>query len=298
MFKLPVIDYNDLKKGLCNDKLHKASTHYGAFFLEGHGITEESFDLMLKSAEDFFNKPKKLKTKYSASKNNYYLGYRPIGFEVAKGTNNVEVCEQYKLGFMKPGNQGNRLRVSDILDSFDYVNVFENYWEISQVLGNELLSVIANNLELGDKYFEKYLKQPMHQIGINKYPLIKPDNTLSTTSKVNMSSHTDMSLFTMQFENTNGLEILVNGKYQLIEPPKKSSLIIMIGEYIDQWSEGKYKAVQHRVHLNDNRDRVSINYKHRPDFFTVIPSSLNNDTSYVTGSAHEEKLNEICRINA
>lgn len=287
MIKLPTLNYSTLTSSELDDACKK----YGAFFLENHNIEEKEVCLMLESSEHFFNKSKKIKSKYFANLENSYIGYRPIGFEVAKGTNNIEKCEQYKFGFINNEDIVDRVRVNELLDTFLYQNSFKDFWGKSQMISNKLLNIMANNLTLGDNYFNQYLTKPMHQVGLNKYPKLKSSEKLY----VNMSSHTDMSLFTLLIENNHGLELFFEGEYHLITPPKKNSIIVILGEYMEKWSGGEYKAVIHRV--STTSERISINYKHRPNHSAIVPASLNKGISYETGISHEQKLNEICTLS-
>ncbi|GJS94640.1 ribonuclease H-like domain-containing protein [Tanacetum coccineum] len=84
--------------------------------------------------------------------------------------------------------------------------------------------------------------------------------------------HTDSDFLTiLHQDHIGGLQLLKNGKWIAVNP-KQETLIVIIGDLFQAWSNGTYKSVEHRVVANKHFERFSTAYFLCPSYDTIIES--------------------------
>lgn len=73
-------------------------------------------------------------------------------------------------------------------------------------------------------------------------------------------------------DDCGGLQVETRKGVWIDAPPIKGSFIINIGDMLDIWTGGEYKATPHRVKNISGRDRLSIPFFFDPHFDSVIES--------------------------
>lgn len=306
---LPTVNMSDVfycsRKGLsvaakCHE-LHQACRKQGFFLIKEDLNVKEVFS----EAALFFNLSEEKKSKYTATHSNQYLGYRRIGTETSVLTGRPEQCAQFKVGYFHDKKNHTTFLVQDYLRSYE--TIFKqhtlSYFNAMEEMASHILRAIANNFHLGQEYFQTYCHQPMHQMGLNYYPA--DNNHDLNCQEYAMSAHKDLCLITMIAQSKPGLMVEDReGNWGLI-PYVPNTVLVMMGDYIQRWTHDYYLAPMHRVLQSSEDARISIIYKHRPDYETVIPviKGINpekiNDTNvgYHTGKAYENKINRIMNDN-
>ncbi len=80
-------------------------------------------------------------------------------------------------------------------------------------------------------------------------------------------------------DNIGGLQVFKDNYWLPIEPIS-DALVINIGDMIQVWSNGKYKAAMHRVVAMEKVDRYSIPFFFNPSYETIVsPFTINNEKS-------------------
>lgn len=290
------------------NKIDEACRKYGAFFLSGFNtLARLNLDGIFSEASQFFNQDIAIKNKYVASANNRHLGYRGIGSEFSElAHRQYEPCEQYKVGYLNDfKNNTSKLGVESIKV---HGSIFKNHLESGfysfERIGAYILSVMAKNLNLGEDYFTKYCNNPNHQLGLNCYP-VQNLRLNDDTKQYGMSAHKDLCLVTIIAQDKPGLMLQdVCGEWKVI-PFIPNTLLIMLGEFIENWTDEYYQAPLHQVLKSTTERRLSIIYKMRPNYNAEIPvlkdinphskSTSRNNTH--TGKAYDEKLKNIMYID-
>jgi isopenicillin N synthase-like dioxygenase len=91
----------------------------------------------------------------------------------------------------------------------------------------------------------------------------------SSVRPFGVGEHTDSGALTLLLQDEcPGLEILRNGRWQLVEP-RADALVVNIGDMIQVWSNDGYRAALHRVITNGTSDRYSIPFFLNPSYDTV-----------------------------
>ncbi len=286
------------------EKLKDACMKHGVFYLNGFEVAAP-INLIgaLSEATEFFSASPIQKNIYLASEANHYLGYRGMGSEFSELSHRqYEPCEQYKIGYINDfENKVSRLGVEAIESHLNiFKNHVKNYFNSLEIIGIQTLSALALSLHLCEDYFIKYLNQPNHQLGLNYYPI---DNNANVD--YGMSAHKDLCLLAFITQNTHGLMLQDAEQEWKIVPQQENSLIVMLGEFMEFWTDKYYLSPLHQVLKSSVQDRLSLVYKLRPNYDVMIPviedinpnASTTHRVEIHTGIAYDNKLKNIMYIN-
>jgi isopenicillin N synthase-like dioxygenase len=309
---LPMIDISktlDDKSGSEElNKIDDASRHYGAFFLSGfESIRRLNLKGIFTETADFFDLDLSVKNSYVASAKNHYLGYRGIGSEFSElAHRNYEPCEQYKIGYLNDVNNKTTKLGIEAIQAHD--SIFKKYLQTGfdsfNQIGSYVLSLMAKSLNLSTRYFTDYCNNPNHQLGLNCYPDEKHPLNYDN-DQFGMSAHKDLCLITLIAQDKPGLMLKdLCGEWKFV-PYIPNTLLVLIGEFIEIWTDAYYQAALHQVLKSTAQRRLSIIYKLRPNYDAEIPviEGINPHSHNIsrtvihTGKAYEDKLKNIMYID-
>lgn len=281
--------------------LHRSCREYGYFFITDVDTPELALEGVFSEAAQFFNLSIDDKLKNISLPSNQYLGYRGIGTEKSVMTGAPELCEQYKFGYFHDNERRSSLRL-DFLTAYEAIfkQHTQSHFHTMEQIANQVLMIIADNFNLGREYFVPYCNQPTHQMGLNYYPIGNLEER--NDQHYAMSAHKDLCLLTIIAQNESGLVSQdIQGTWKPIAHVP-NTLIVMLGDYLERWTNHYYLAPVHRVIESAQDARTSIIYKHRPNYETVIPvipginiekTHADTQVEFHTGKAYEEKINRI-----
>ena len=295
----------DIMKGSRAQELHGACKEYGYFYIENLTPNALPLEEVFCEAQRFFELPTVDKIQHKSLPSNQFLGYRGIGTEKSMMTGAPELCEQYKFGYL----HDKKTNTSVLADSFlaAYKTIFtqytRRYFQVMEQVATQILNIMAHNFNLGDDYFLPYCNQPMHQLGLNYYPIGNPEE--QSEQNYAMSAHKDLCLLTIIAQSAPGLMAQdLQGHWRPIVH-KPNTLIVMLGDYLQRWTNHYYLAPIHRVVESAQYARTSVIYKHRPNYDTVIPlipginfANTHHEAkeAFHTGKAYEEKITRIMGV--
>ncbi|KTD11692.1 oxidoreductase, 2OG-Fe(II) oxygenase family [Legionella gratiana] len=310
---LPLIDVSktiDQQSGSEEySNMDKACKTYGAFFLSGiESRTQFNLQGLFSEAAHFFNLDLSVKKRYIASADNRYLGYRGIGSEFSElAHRQYEPCEQYKVGYLNDLKNNTSTFGVEAIQA--HGSIFKKHVQAGfhslDHIGAYLLSIIANNLNLGEHYFADYCNHPNHQLGLNCYPSEHHLSNHNNPDQYGMSAHKDLCLITIIAQDKPGLMLKdIDGEWKIV-PYIPNTLIIMLGEFMEVWTDGYYLAPLHQVLKSTTERRLSVIYKLRPNYDAKIPviaginphSNNRCRTVIHTGKAYDNKLKNIMYID-
>ncbi|MFD4911499.1 2OG-Fe(II) oxygenase family protein [Kitasatospora purpeofusca] len=237
----------------------------GFFFVHGHGIPADLIGDVYAETRRFYRLPLTEKGRYDATEQSQFLGYRRLGRERSRTHAGTEACEQYRVG-----NTTDELPLPAAVDLYHehFPKSLELFRHLTH-LGDGILATCALDLGLEENSFTPYLAGgPLHRLGLNHYGASRPAAIGSTAGHA-MSPHTDLSLLTVLDQDEPGLEVRDRDGRWLEVPTVPGALFLFLGDYVQRWSNGRHRAAPHRVRAV-RRDRMSIQYKHRPDYAVVV----------------------------
>lgn len=242
----------------------EACRHTGYFFLIHHAVSEDLFAAAFDETRKFYSCPEDYKRKFNCSAQSQFLGYRGLGAEKSLMHAGGEACEQYRIGNIVATPTSQPL-VDFYHEPFREGTVL--FQELVK-LGGKLLSTCSIGLGLGDAYFDSIMEKPMHRLGLNYYA-VGAGEAISNSVSYAMTSHVDHAIFTILTQDEPGLEVLSLEGEWIDVASIPGALFVFLGDYMERWTNGVYRATPHRVRAVRN-NRMSIQYKHRPSYATVV----------------------------
>jgi isopenicillin N synthase-like dioxygenase len=247
-------------------QMDAACREFGYFKLANHRIDPERALAVIAESRSFFTRPALEKEVFRADIRTQFLGYRSLGAEKSLFHGGAEACEQYRIGNCHDPEKG-----ADRIDRSFFHAPFTrslSFFHEMNALADRLmvLAAIGNNQE--PEIFAPYFAAPMHRLGLNYY---EPGSGKRIGNRVGygMSPHVDRAVFTLVIQDERGLEVLSPHGGWISVPAGPGKVFGFIGDYFQRWTNGGFRAVQHRVG-EVAKDRISIQYKHKPSHATLV----------------------------
>jgi len=237
----------------------------GFFFVHNHGIPADLIGDVYGETQRFYRLPPAHKSRYDATEQSQFLGYRGLGRERSRIHGGTEACEQYRVG-----STTDQLPSPTSVDFYHapFPKSLELFAHLT-CLGDGILAACALDLGLEENAFTPDPGgSPLHRLGLNYYGASHPSDAASTAGYA-MSPHIDLSLVTILDQDEPGLEVRDRDGTWLEVPTVPGALLVFLGDYVQRWTNGRHRAAPHRVRLV-RRDRMSIQYKHRPQYGVVV----------------------------
>ncbi|KAI5675167.1 hypothetical protein M9H77_06117 [Catharanthus roseus] len=249
--KLPIIDFSseDLKPGTpiwesAKIEVRKALEEYGCFEALFDKIPLQLRKSLFEGLADLFDLPLQTKIKNSSKKPFHgYVGQYPIAplyesMGVEEPTETVKVESFTEL--MWP--QGHPT----------FSKTIQSYSEQLSELDKTVRRMIVESLGL-EKYMEEHMDSTDYLLRIMKY---KGPQTNET--KIGLQAHTDKNIVTILHQNqVQGLELLTKDGQWIEVNFSPDSFIVMIGDALHAWSNGRLYSAYHRVMMSGNDSRYS-----------------------------------------
>jgi isopenicillin N synthase-like dioxygenase len=253
------------------EQVGKACEEWGFFQVINHGVSLSLLEELETNAQSFFALPLQEKAKVRRTFEN------SLGYYDRERTKNVrdwkEVFDFATSGMLQlpadVGSEGKQV-VSHTNqwpeNPSTLREVCENWSKAVEGIAFELLGLISQSLGLPATYFHKFWEpDDSNFIRMNYYPKCPmPNLTLGVTR------HKDAGCLTVLVQDeVGGLQVRCkNGEWIGIKP-QRDAFVVNVGDLFQVWSNDRYKSVEHRVVVNDNKPRFSF-----PLFFN--PSPLTN----------------------
>ncbi len=158
-------------------------------------------------------------------------------------------------------------------------------------LGTRLMRGVALSLGLPADYFnEKFCRpRPFTPFRIFHYP--------GTDARQGVGRHTDYGVLTILWtDDVAGLEVETTQRRWVSAPPIPGTFIVNIGDMLELWTGGAYKATPHRVRPGLEKSRISMPFFFDPSFETwidpaelVLSSSRQAKAAVLRNAAGEEE---------
>ena len=200
----------------------------GCFYLTDHGIPSSMIAQAFNASKEFFRYPDSLKSKITINKDH-------------RGWLKQESNQYREILFFGPNYTNNEIYPDIPYKSYDliannqwplFMNSLENnispYYNSIQLIGDQLLSILAKELHLPSKFFNEYYKSPLIRAQLVYYPSNKLNHSFG------VFPHTDNGVFTLlQTNNVSGLQFYheLSNKWINVPPIKDNFIINMVNYY-------------------------------------------------------------------
>ncbi|KAJ6308763.1 hypothetical protein OIU76_018365 [Salix suchowensis] len=250
--KLPIIDFSNLGQNpgaaewdLVKSQVRKALEEFGCFEALFDKIPAEIRKAIFGAVEELFDLP--LQTKMlNASKKPYhgYVGQYPqVPLFESMGIDDATIAEEVESMTRILWPQGNQ----------NFSNTIVSFSEQVSELDHIVRRMIVESLGL-EKYLDEHMNCTNHLLRVMKY---KGPET--TETKLGLTSHTDKNMVTILYQNqVDGLELQTKDGSWIDLKPTPDSFVVMIGDSLYAWANGRLHSPYHRVMMRGNTARYSV----------------------------------------
>lgn len=247
--KLPVIDFTNINLENCESvksQVYEALVEFGCFEATCDKIPLDLRKAIFGAIEEVFNLPPEKKLLEACNmKHQGYVGQSPylplfesLGIDHA---NNFERVKTITNIWWPEGN----LSFSKTIHSFT-----EQLTKLDQMIRSMILKSLGV-----EKYMEEHLNSTDYLLRVMKYKCPQGDD-----KEVGLVTHRDQSIMTILYQNqVGGLEVMTKDeKWISYKPSSPDSFVVVIGDSLNAWSNGRLHAPFHRVMMSGNETRYSL----------------------------------------
>lgn len=280
---IPVIDFAKTQEtAFLANEIGNACKEWGFFQVVNHGISTETMRTLWDCTHNFFSLPKNQKRYLNRTSENPW-GY----FDQELTKNKRDKKEIFDIG---PKVDTSMLDSQDPFTGVTpwpetqpvFKTTMQEHFKTCETLSLKIMEAICVSLGLENRHLEKCF-YPHHTsfLRLNYYPVVDPLADIDKDDKedagLGVHHHTDSGAVTILCQdNIGGLQVFKDNYWLPIEPIN-DALVINIGDMIQVWSNGKYKAAMHRVVAMEKVDRYSIPFFLNPSYETIVSPFTNNN---------------------
>jgi isopenicillin N synthase-like dioxygenase len=255
--EIPVIDFAKFydagaaERNAIARRIRDISATLGFIYLSGAGILQSEADRVFAESAAFFALPKTLKDPLIAAhhvKAGFQCGYVPQGREHEDALKPSDIKEAFDI-FQESGYIGAAFppaaRDAELTEELrSFVGAFAAFHERCAVVANEILCAFALGFGLPETYFaarhgKNSTLRLLHYPPVGRDPL---------DGQMRVGSHTDFGTMTLLFQDpSGGLEVLAADERWLNAPSIPSTILVNIGDLMQQWTNLELRSTQHRV---------------------------------------------------
>lgn len=257
----------------------EACRDYGFLYVKNHGVAEQIQDNVFQVLKNFFALPGDVKEQIKSKGTDNFRGYFEFQSEITaylKGSKpdwregfyaSVDIPDDQPCKKMFPLVTGNNKWPKE---PADFRQAVEVYYQTLKKLAFKIMGALAVGLGLKEDFFdEKFCPYPMVTLGMYHY---LPHPNVVGPDEINCGEHTDYGILTILMQDDiGGLEIYDDNGQWIPVPPIPGTFVINLGDMLEVWTNGMYKATKHRVTKKQNsRDRLSVACFFNPNLETVV----------------------------
>ncbi|MQL99777.1 hypothetical protein Taro_032506 [Colocasia esculenta] len=264
--QLPLIDLSGLEDGSqCRaftvQAISSACSEWGVFRAVNHGIAEQLVADMLEAAEGFFALPVEAKRALSSGD-----VMNPVRCGTGLNAPAAAYAGHYWRDFLRHHGHPFHSHIH-LWPSHPptYREVTREYLVAVRRMVLRLARAISEGLALQEDQLTRALQEGCQIMAANYYPRCpEPEKTMG------MAGHSDHGGLTVLIDNgVGGLQVRHGGAW-MAATPVHGSLIVNVGDYLEVFTNGRYKSVEHRAVVNKRRTRISVGVGHGPGLDTII----------------------------
>ncbi|KAL8140915.1 hypothetical protein V2J09_006936 [Rumex salicifolius] len=292
---LPVIDMERLDEA----KLHVACSDWGIFRVINHGIPEDLITRLQAAAKTLFDLPFESKREIFSGSNPVYSwgksALTPAGAKIPAGLPEVGLeIFRFSLAQQRHFDAAEETAISS------FRHTLEEYGEYMATLAKKLFKSMASNLKLDQNLvakgdLDKYLDESSGVLRVNRYP---PYSMSDANTKIKgLDAHTDSTVLTILLQDdVHGLQICRDDGLWLPVKTVPNTLVVNLGDMLQAMSDDEYKSVEHKVNLNEHRERISIGYFVFPEERMLVTSNKGKYRPFTCKEFRAQVQEDVAKI--
>ncbi|XP_062086875.1 probable 2-oxoglutarate-dependent dioxygenase AOP1 [Humulus lupulus] len=250
--RVPIIDFSvePLKPGTpewntVRTQVRQALEEFGCFEAQFDQIPIDIRKALFDALHELFDFPLQSKLQ-NISKNPYhgYLGQYPtLPLYESMGIDEANILEKVECFTSILWPKGNPTFCKTIQSYSDQLS------ELDQIIRRMILESLGV-----EKYLEEHMESTYYHLRMMNYK-----SPQTTETKLGLKAHTDKNIVTILYQNqVDGLEIQTkDGEWISVKPSSLDSFVVMIGDVLCAWANGRLHAPNHRVMMTGNEARYS-----------------------------------------
>lgn len=253
---IPVIDLAGSEHGPARDAaasaIHRACRETGFFYITGHGVDPALTAGQIDAAKRFFALPAAAKQAVAIARSPWRRGYEGVGAQMLDAGSAPDLKESFAIAVEHDADDplvrggvtglGPNQWPEDLPGFRDQM---ESYQAGMIRLGRHLMGLLALSVELPYDHFADGLDQPQCGVRLLRYPP-QPDD--APGNQLGAGAHSDWGSITILLQDGNpGLEVRNTDGDWILATPLPGSFVINIGQMIERFTAGLYRANLHRV---------------------------------------------------
>jgi isopenicillin N synthase-like dioxygenase len=254
------------------DEIHRACRETGFFYIAGHGVDPELIERQIEAAKRFFALPEEIKRSVWVANSPCWRGYEGLGAQTLDAGSAPDLKESYAIAMELgpshplvlagvPGQGANQW--PNGLPGFR-TQMLAYQAEMIR-LGRHLMGCLAMSVDLEYGYFEEGLREPQCGVRLLRYPAQPAD---AADNGLGAGAHTDWGSITILLQDgLPGLEVRSAAGDWILATPIPGTFVINIGQMMERFTAGIYRANLHRVR---NNAQVAARYS-VASFFELQP---------------------------
>ncbi|OMO66847.1 Oxoglutarate/iron-dependent dioxygenase [Corchorus olitorius] len=250
--KLPVIDFTkqELKPGSVEwdsvkGQVLQALQDYGCFEALFEKVPTELREAIFAALEELFDLPLQTKLRNISKKpfHGYVGQYPQVPLFESMGFDDADIIEKVEAQTSILWPQGNT----------DFSKTIQSFSKQLSDLDQMVRRMILESFNL-EKYMDEHMDSANYLLRVMKY-----EGPKTTETKLGLRSHTDKNIVTILHQNeVEGLGIQTKDGEWFDVNPSKDSFIVMIGDSLYAWLNGRLHSPYHRVMMTGDKARYSM----------------------------------------
>ncbi|CAN5218357.1 oxidoreductase [soil metagenome] len=271
-------------------EIHRACRETGFFYVSGHGVPQAIMDGEIEIARQFFAQPADAKQAVAIERSSCRRGYE-AGLQVLDPGSPPDLKESFMLGRELPPEHayvaaGIPMHGPNLWPDLPGFREQAEAYEREMIrLGRHLMACLAVSLDLQPNWFAEGLKEPQAGVRLLSYP---PQPEDVDSNRLGAGAHTDWGSITILLQDDMaGLEVRNADDDWILATPIRGTFVINIGQMMERFTAGLYRANLHRVRNNSaDRARNSVATFFELDYFYKIgrAPTVPDDPGYVVDS--------------
>ncbi|WP_156841709.1 isopenicillin N synthase family dioxygenase [Novosphingobium aquimarinum] len=288
------------------DAIHHACRETGFFYVTGHGVPEALVEAQLDWTRRFFDQDRTRKLALSIDRSPCRRGYEGYGSQVLDEGSAADFKESFMIACelapdhpwvvaglpMQGPNQW-----PDALPGF---REQMSAWQDEMVrLGRHLMGCLAQSVDLPFDWFADGLGEPQCGVRLLRYP---PQPADVEGNLLGAGAHSDWGSITILLQDDlGGLEVRNADGDWIPATPLGGSFVINIGQMMERFTAGIYRANLHRVrnnHAQRARHSVASFFELEPDYrMARAPTCIGDTRDDVPPPTVGEHIEDMARAS-
>ncbi|KAK0244516.1 hypothetical protein EDD85DRAFT_760325 [Armillaria nabsnona] len=269
--EIPIIDITNatstdpVARRVLANEIRDACINVGFFYINNHGIAEDTITAAIDAGKKFFALPTSSKMDLDIHRSSNYKGYTALLGENTDPKGHGDLHEGFDLGWEEQDLEETKNETAmsgrnvwpEIVPGFKEP-VLKYYHEAVR-LGQKLFPLFGLALDLPEDFFKDKTTKPAAIMRLLHYPSQRPSSVNEQEKVLGIGAHTDYECFTILWQDRVPALQVKNATGKWIDAvPIPGTLVLNLGDQFARWTNDVFKSTLHRAINRSGEERYSI----------------------------------------